>query len=273
MPEAARRAGVGTQGGGRHPPGAEHRPRERGRARPIAIGGGDAEAGGERVPVGHLHAGDVPGDRQAPRSSWPGPTRRDEQSHPMRMIFVAPSTRHPSGGVAVIYEMATAMATRGHDVDLYHMNFFDGTVSTMDELRWFTFPGRRHPPLPARGTPRPRVDPQRRRHLRVPVRSPDGAAVRPARRAGPGLEDAGRQDRAARVRGAVPQGLRRRLAGRGWPRPRGAGQRAGPRADRHPPRHVPVDTPDRGAPPAPLVLLQLTPAEGCRSSPSTSSTR
>jgi glycosyltransferase involved in cell wall biosynthesis len=61
-------------------------------------------------------------------------------SHPMRMIFVAPSTRHPSGGVAVIYEMATAMAMRGHDVHLYHMNFFDGTVSTMDELRWFAFP-------------------------------------------------------------------------------------------------------------------------------------
>jgi glycosyltransferase involved in cell wall biosynthesis len=58
----------------------------------------------------------------------------------MRMIFVAPSTRHPSGGVAVIYEMATAMATRGHDVHLYHVNFFDGTVSTMDELRWFAFP-------------------------------------------------------------------------------------------------------------------------------------
>jgi L-malate glycosyltransferase len=58
----------------------------------------------------------------------------------MRMSFVAPSTRHPSGGVAVIYEMATAMATRGHDVHLYHLNFFDGTVSTMDELRWFSFP-------------------------------------------------------------------------------------------------------------------------------------
>jgi glycosyltransferase involved in cell wall biosynthesis len=57
----------------------------------------------------------------------------------MRMTFVAPSTRHPSGGVAVIYEMATAMASRGHDVHLYHLNFFDGTVSTMDDLRWFSF--------------------------------------------------------------------------------------------------------------------------------------
>jgi glycosyltransferase involved in cell wall biosynthesis len=58
----------------------------------------------------------------------------------MRLIFVAPSTRHPSGGVAVIYEIAAAMAARGHDVHLYHVHFLDGTVSTMDELRWFTFP-------------------------------------------------------------------------------------------------------------------------------------
>jgi glycosyltransferase involved in cell wall biosynthesis len=58
----------------------------------------------------------------------------------MRLIFVAPSTRHPSGGVAVVYEVAAAMATRGHDVHLYHVNFFDGRVSTMDELRWFSFP-------------------------------------------------------------------------------------------------------------------------------------
>ena len=58
---------------------------------------------------------------------------------PMRLNFVAPSTGHPSGGVAVIYEVATAMASRGHDVHLYHVNFFDGRVSTMDELGWFSF--------------------------------------------------------------------------------------------------------------------------------------
>jgi hypothetical protein len=46
----------------------------------------------------------------------------------MRLIFVAPSTRHPNGWVAVSYEFATAMAQRGHEVDLYHVNFFDGTV-------------------------------------------------------------------------------------------------------------------------------------------------
>jgi glycosyltransferase involved in cell wall biosynthesis len=58
----------------------------------------------------------------------------------MRLIFVAPSTRHPSGGVAVIYETAVAMAARGHDVHLYHVNFFDGRASTLDELGWFSFP-------------------------------------------------------------------------------------------------------------------------------------
>jgi glycosyltransferase involved in cell wall biosynthesis len=58
----------------------------------------------------------------------------------MRLTFVPPSTRHPSGGVAVIYEIAGALAKRGHDVHLYHANFFEGTVSTIDELDWFSFP-------------------------------------------------------------------------------------------------------------------------------------
>ena len=64
----------------------------------------------------------------------------------MRLIFVAPSTRHPSGGVAVIYEMAAAMARRGHDVHLHHGNFFGATASTLEEIDWFTFPdGLTHP--------------------------------------------------------------------------------------------------------------------------------
>lgn len=58
----------------------------------------------------------------------------------MRLAFVAPSTAHPSGGVAVIYEIATAMAARGHDVDLYHVNFFDGAIASVDEIEWFSFP-------------------------------------------------------------------------------------------------------------------------------------
>jgi glycosyltransferase involved in cell wall biosynthesis len=68
----------------------------------------------------------------------------------MRLIFVAPSTRHPSGGVAAIYEMATALSKRGHDVHLCHVNFFEGTVSTTDEVDWFRFPdGLTHHVVPA----------------------------------------------------------------------------------------------------------------------------
>jgi L-malate glycosyltransferase len=68
----------------------------------------------------------------------------------MRLIFVAPSTRHPSGGVAVIYEMAAALAQRGHDIHLYHVNFFGASVSTIDELDWFAFPhGLTHHFVPA----------------------------------------------------------------------------------------------------------------------------
>ena len=58
----------------------------------------------------------------------------------MRLIFVAPSTPHPSGGVAVIYEIAAALAKRGHDVHLYHVNFFDGTISRIEDVDWFSFP-------------------------------------------------------------------------------------------------------------------------------------
>ena len=58
----------------------------------------------------------------------------------MRLTFIAPSTPHPSGGVAVVYEMAAALAKRGHEVHLHHLNFFEGTVSAIEELEWFSFP-------------------------------------------------------------------------------------------------------------------------------------
>lgn len=58
----------------------------------------------------------------------------------MRLAFIAPSTAFPSGGVAVIYELAAAMARRGHDVDLYHVNLFGGAISSVDEIDWYTFP-------------------------------------------------------------------------------------------------------------------------------------
>jgi glycosyltransferase involved in cell wall biosynthesis len=68
----------------------------------------------------------------------------------MRLIFVAPSTRQPSGGVAAIYEIAAALSKRGHHVHLCHVNFFGGTVSTTDDVDWFHFPdGLTHHVVPA----------------------------------------------------------------------------------------------------------------------------
>ena len=182
----------------------------------------------------------------------------------MRLIFIAPSSRHPSGGVAVIYEVAAALARRGHDVHLYHVNFFGATASTMDELRVVLVPRGGHSSFHPRGPQRPPVDSRWRRLLRVLVRPPDGAPIGPPRRAHPGLQDVRRIDRAARVRGSMPQGVRRRLAGRGGTRARRARQRARSRSGRHPPRQVPGDPTDQGASAARLLLLQLAPAEGLR---------
>jgi len=55
--------------------------------------------------------------------------------------FVAPSTRHPSGGVAVVYEFACAMARRGHTVHLFHGGFFEGNVRGIEDIDWFVFDG------------------------------------------------------------------------------------------------------------------------------------
>jgi len=57
----------------------------------------------------------------------------------MDLIFIAPSTRHPSGGVAMVYELAEAMATRGHHVHLYHVQFLEADVGGLDDIEWFTF--------------------------------------------------------------------------------------------------------------------------------------
>lgn len=57
----------------------------------------------------------------------------------MDLIFIAPSTRHPSGGVAMVYEFAEAMAARGHRVHLYHVQFLEADVGSLDDIGWFTF--------------------------------------------------------------------------------------------------------------------------------------
>lgn len=60
-------------------------------------------------------------------------------TRPLVLNFVAPSTRHPSGGVAVVYEFASAMAQRGHTVHLFHAEFFQGNVRGLDDIAWFEF--------------------------------------------------------------------------------------------------------------------------------------
>jgi glycosyltransferase involved in cell wall biosynthesis len=59
----------------------------------------------------------------------------------MDLIFIAPSTRHPSGGVAMIYEYASALASRGHRVHLFHVDFFQANVRSIDDIDWFAFAG------------------------------------------------------------------------------------------------------------------------------------
>ncbi|MEZ5246737.1 MAG: glycosyltransferase family 4 protein [Acidimicrobiales bacterium] len=58
----------------------------------------------------------------------------------MILTFLAPSTRHPVGGNTLIYEFATAMAERGHDVHLYHHEIFGGdAITSVDEIGWYEF--------------------------------------------------------------------------------------------------------------------------------------
>ncbi len=57
----------------------------------------------------------------------------------MVLIFIAPSTRHPSGGVAMVFEFASSMARRGHQVHLFHANFYQANASSLDDIDWFTF--------------------------------------------------------------------------------------------------------------------------------------
>lgn len=46
--------------------------------------------------------------------------------------------------MAVIYEFACAMARRGHEVHLYHVNFFMGDIEQLSDIDWFEFSGGVH---------------------------------------------------------------------------------------------------------------------------------
>lgn len=57
----------------------------------------------------------------------------------MNLVFVAPTLPYPSGGVAVVFEFAKAMARRGHASHVYHVPFAPGTISGLDDIPWFDF--------------------------------------------------------------------------------------------------------------------------------------
>ncbi|MEQ8841484.1 MAG: glycosyltransferase family 4 protein [Acidimicrobiales bacterium] len=70
----------------------------------------------------------------------------------MILTFLAPSTRHPVGGNATIYEFATVMAQRGHEVHLYHHDLWgDDAVRSVGEIGWYEFRAELHHHF--RGTP------------------------------------------------------------------------------------------------------------------------
>jgi glycosyltransferase involved in cell wall biosynthesis len=58
----------------------------------------------------------------------------------LKLTFLAPSTTHPIGGIAVIYEFASALANAGHEVHLAHHELWgDDALHHIDEIEWFDF--------------------------------------------------------------------------------------------------------------------------------------
>jgi glycosyltransferase involved in cell wall biosynthesis len=73
----------------------------------------------------------------------------------MILSFIAVSTPEPIGGNAVIYELAGAMADRGHEVHLFHTNVYGDAVASLDEIPWFRFHPRITHHFPGKETPPP----------------------------------------------------------------------------------------------------------------------
>lgn len=66
----------------------------------------------------------------------------------MRITILAPSTKHPVGGVTALYEFANALRRRAHDVCLVHVDFIgwpgnrldlDAAIDHVDDVTWFRF--------------------------------------------------------------------------------------------------------------------------------------
>lgn len=58
---------------------------------------------------------------------------------PVRLAFIALTPPHPIGGVAMIFEYASAMARRGHDVHLFHVGGFGPPAERAEDIGWFRF--------------------------------------------------------------------------------------------------------------------------------------
>jgi glycosyltransferase involved in cell wall biosynthesis len=60
----------------------------------------------------------------------------------VRITFVAPFLPRPVGGIAVIFEFASAMAARGHEIHLCHADPWGSGIelSSVDDITWFDFP-------------------------------------------------------------------------------------------------------------------------------------
>jgi glycosyltransferase involved in cell wall biosynthesis len=60
----------------------------------------------------------------------------------MLITFLAPTARHPVGGIIAIYEFANALARREHEVQLVHLDAGAGPMQSVDEIPWVEFDGR-----------------------------------------------------------------------------------------------------------------------------------
>ena len=66
-----------------------------------------------------------------------GPSHSDPRRGFVILTFLAPSMRRPVGGAAMIYEFATAMADRGHEVHVVHLDIFGSVATSANEIEWF----------------------------------------------------------------------------------------------------------------------------------------
>ena len=66
----------------------------------------------------------------------------------MRITILAPSAKHPVGGVTALYEFANALRHRAHTVCLAHVDFIgwpgsrmalDAAIDRVEEVTWFRF--------------------------------------------------------------------------------------------------------------------------------------